>query len=188
MILFQSRIKVVLIARRSFFLWECKPFYVANLEQKAKQHSRAVHRWIWFRRTTPLKISKDKSMTKEPILEIYMYLKVLLFLYVPYYHYWLRTASTWHICIFKYFDSYMCYAIHIQTEPDTFILSCLNLFILSNQEIIGWIRSRTGKFKSSFYPDYFTEWKKVDETHDQILQIVWNLFKISRMVSRKANW
>ena len=30
--------------------------------------------------------------------------------------------------IFKFFDSYMCSVIQIQTEPDTFILGCLNSF------------------------------------------------------------
>ena len=32
------------------------------------------------------------------------------------------------VYVFKFFDSYMRSIIQIQAEPDTFILSCLNLF------------------------------------------------------------
>ena len=35
-------------------------------------------------------------------------------------------------------------------------------YSLRNQDIIGRIRTRTEKFKSSFYPDCLAEWNKLD--------------------------
>ena len=56
---------------------------------------------------------------------------------------------------------------------------------LCDQDVIGRLRARTDKFKSSFYPNCLSEWNNTKETWKTINQLVNKRSKTTQILSLK---